>query len=161
MHQVIIRWKVYTNKEGCDFLTDQNKIILMTKLALYEKKDLEKDKKIMAYYIEDYIYLNNLKARLGFTIVMLIFMGIDILNTIVTDIVIPTSLWEFVKIYVSPYVLPWGIGIGIYTAISTYIYGKKYRESQRRYLEYRKLSRELDEYEQEEMSAEGDTYGVH
>ena len=43
----------------------------MTKLALYEKNHMKKDQARLNYFIEDYIYINNFKTRLGITIITL------------------------------------------------------------------------------------------
>ena len=49
--------------------------------------------------------------------------------------------------YINPYILPWLIGIVVYTLVSSWVYSKKYRASQKRLRQYRKILKELDDYE--------------
>ena len=139
--------------KGCDSLIDQNKIILMTKLEIYNKRYGTKDRNRLKYFMEDYVYIKNFKTRLCFTLVILFILGIGSLNIIITNIVIPESLEMFLKAYINPYILPWFIGIVFYTLISTIIYSKKYKESQQRFKGYQKLLTELDEYEKSKEGA--------
>ena len=132
----------------------------MTKLALYEKKHMKKDKRRLNYFIEDYIYINNFKTRLGITVIVLFFVGISILNFVNEGIVFPKSLEEFLGIYLKPYVLPWVITLIVYTCISTMIYSQRYCVSSERYRKYRKLLKQLDTYEQAQKPYEGETHEI-
>ena len=119
----------------------------MTKLEMYNKKYGKEDRKRCSYYGEDYIYINNFKARFYFTLVMIFIMGVGTLKTITTNIVIPESLGEFMKVYVAPYFIPWIIGCIFFTLLSAWKNSKKYKVSQRRLKNYDKILQELDEYE--------------
>lgn len=55
---------------------DLEKIAVMTKLAVYEKKYGEKDRKISDYFRYDYIYWSNFQARLCAFIGCLIILGL-------------------------------------------------------------------------------------
>ncbi len=132
----------------------------MTKLALYEKKHIKEDKARLNYFIEDYIYINNFKTRLGVTIIILFFVGVSVLSFFNEGIIFPKSLEEFLGIYFKPYLLPWIITLAIYTCISTMIYSQRYRVSSERYRKYRKLLKQLDTYEQAQKPHEGEEYEI-
>lgn len=139
--------------KGCDSLIDQNKIILMTKLEMYNKKYGNEDRKRCKYFLEDYIYIKNFKTRLCFTLVVLFFMVLGTVKIIMNNLVIPESLGQFMEVYINPYILPWVIGIVVYTLISSWIYSRQYRKSQRRLKEYRKVLKQLDDYESNKEEA--------
>ncbi len=132
----------------------------MTKLALYEKNHMKEDEARLNYFIEDYIYINNFKTRLGITLITLFFVAMGALNILNEGIIFPKSLWEFADIYLKPYFLPWIIALIIYTFISTAIYGRQYQVSRQRFKNYSKLLKELDTYEEERKSDEGAEYEI-
>ena len=132
----------------------------MTKLALYEKNHIKKDQARVNYFIEDYIYINNFKTRLGITIITLFFVGIGALNILNDGVIFPKSLWELIDVYFKPYFLPWITALIIYTSISTAIYGREYQVAKQRFKNYRKLLKQLDTYEQEQKSDEGEEHEI-
>lgn len=139
--------------KGCDFLIDQNKIILMTKLEMYNKKYGNKDRARCKYFLEDYLYIKNFKTRLYFSLVILFFLVLGAVKIVVTNLVIPESLEQFMVAYVNPYILPWAFGIIIYTLISSWVYSKAYGKSRERLKAYRKTLKELDAYESSKKEA--------
>ena len=143
--------------KGSDFLIDENKIILMTRLALYEKKYLKEDKRRMSYFFEDYVYLKNFKSRLWITILMIGVMCLGAAEIVVEGIIFPISLTQFLEVYVKPYVVPWVILLITYTFISASVYGKRYKVSQKRYNKYKKLLRELEDYDNDVEGAADET----
>lgn len=132
----------------------------MTKLALYEKNHMKKDQARLNYFIEDYIYINNFKTRLGITIITLFFVGMGALNILNEGVIFPKSLWELIDVYFKPYFLPWITALIIYTSISTAIYGREYQATKQRFKNYRKLLKQLDTYEQEQKSDEGEEHEI-
>lgn len=139
-------------------MIDQNKIILMTKLEMYNKKYGKEDRVRCRYFFEDYIYIKNFKTRLYFSLVVLMFLVVGAIKIVVTDLVIPESLEQFMSAYVNPYILPWIIGLVIYTLISTWIYSKAYQKSKGRLKAYRKTLEELDAYESSKKEALNEDY---
>ncbi len=139
--------------KGCDSLIDEKKIILMTKLEMYNKKYGNEDRKRCRYFLEDYVYIKNLKTRICFTIVVLFFLAIGTMKRIVINFIIPESLEQFIGVYIEPYIMPWLIGIVVYTMVSSWVYSKKYRKSQKRLKAYRKILKELDDYESSKEGA--------
>lgn len=146
--------------KGCGLLIDQGKIILMTKLAVYEKNYIKEDRRRGSYYFEDYIYVKNFKTKLSVTIVVMMFMMIDILQRINHNLIFPTSVMQFISVYITPYLIPWITILIGYTILSTAIYGKRYTLSQKRLKGYNKLLKELDTYEQKKGNEERAVYGT-
>lgn len=132
----------------------------MTKLAIYDKKYKRKDQRKLNYFIEDYIYLKNFKTRLWITFLALCCIGIGALKVIINQIIFPTSIFSIIDSYIKPYIIPWLIGIVLYTAISTYCAGKAYIKVSERFSEYRKYLKELDKYETDQPNEEGETHEV-
>ncbi len=135
-------------------MIDQDKIILMTKLAVYENKYIKEDRRRNSYYLEDYIYINNFKTRLSVTIAVVLFVMLDIIENINHNIIFPDSIMSFVKVYISPYLMPWIVILIIYTMVSTTVYSKRYALSQKRLKDYNKLLKQLNAYEQDKANEE-------
>lgn len=128
-------------------MVDQDKIILMSKIARYEKRFIRQDERITDYFIEDYVYINNCITRLGISCITLFFIAIGALRIICQDIIIPSSVEEFIDVYIKAYIGPWFITIVSYTIISSLVYGARYRKANQRMNTYKKLIKELKEYE--------------
>lgn len=138
-------------------MVDENKIMLMVKMAHYEKNHIKQDKKVTEYFVEDYIYINNFKTRLGITLITLWFIGFGALKMLMKDIVFPTSMWHFIEIYIKPYFYPWLFGIILYTIISSVLYGRRYKIANKRFEEYRKLVKDFKRYKGRHSNDEGAT----
>ena len=117
-------------------MVDQNKIILMSKIAVYEKRYLQKDQKITDYFVEDYVYINNFITRLGISLIIIGFIGMGALKIVCKEIV-----------YIKAYIGPWIGMLILYTLISTITYGIRYKRASKRFSQYKKLIRELNKYE--------------
>lgn len=141
-------------------MIDQNKIILMTKMAQYEKNHMKKDKRITDYFIEDYVYLNNFKTRLGIMLITVFFIGVGAFQIVMDNIIFPTSLEDFLEVYINPYFYPWLIATIIYTVISTFVYSVRYTKANKRMSEYKNYVKELKQYEKRHASTEGATYEI-
>ncbi len=128
-------------------MVDQNKIILMTKLEIYNKKYGDTDRQRCKYFLEDYLYTRNFITRLSFSLVMLFFVGVGAIKIVTTQLIIPESLEQFMDAYVNGYILPWIIGLVIYTIISSWVYTRAYKNSKERLKTYRKTLEALDAYE--------------
>lgn len=126
----------------------------MTKLALYEKKYIKEDERRNSYYVEDYVYLNNFRSRLSVSMVFIVLIVIGGLKRVVGDFIFPTSLEQFLKVYVNPYILPWIALLIVYSFLTTYIYTRRYNKSQKRYNEYKALLKQLKDYDEERVSGE-------
>lgn len=136
-------------------LVDQKKIVLMSKLAVYDKRYKRKDQRILNYFIEDYIYLNNMKARVGITLIVLCHMIAGGFKIMMEGIIIPESITDFIACYVAPYILPWFVLTVLYTLISTYVSGRKYRRVEKRFNAYKKMVNALANSEGHQTENEG------
>lgn len=130
----------------------------MTKLAVYEKKYIKEDRRRNGYYLEDYVYINNFRTRLSITLVAVLFAILDIFKNIHKDIIFPDSIMSFLKVYISPYFMPWILLLIGYTMISTAVYTKRYHLSQKRLKNYNKLLKTLNAYEQDKGNEERANY---
>lgn len=139
-------------------MIDQDRIILMTKLAVYEKKYIKEDRRRNSYYVEDYIYVKNFKTRFSVTLVVILFATINIMKMINQNVIIPTSLASFIDSYIKPYLVPWIMILIGYTILSTIIYQTRYALSQKRLQSYSKLLKQLDTYEQDKADEERAAY---
>jgi hypothetical protein len=146
--------------KGCGLLIDQDKIILMTKLAVYEKKYIKEDRRRNSYYLEDYIYIKNFKTRISISLVIILFASIDTMKRINENLIFPTSLGSFIEIYIRPYLMPWIIAMIGYTFISSLIYKKRYALSQTRLKRYNLLLKKLNTYEQDKANEERAAYEI-
>ena len=130
----------------------------MSKMEMYNKKYGKEDRRRCKYFAQEYIYIQNLKTRVCFTLVVLFFMMIGALKIITENIVIPDSLSVFMRTYVNPYIIPWLIGCIIYTFISAWIYSRKYKQSKKRLKNYQKLLKDLDKYESSKEGSSNENY---
>ena len=136
-------------------MIDKNKIILMTKLAIYEKNNMKRDNKKIDYYLEDYVYINNFKTRISITIMVAIIAVVGSIVQFSETLVFPMSLEELIAEYLVVYIAPWLILMVIYTFISTIVYSKRYYKSQKNHRDYMNLIKQLDKYETAKRNKEG------
>ena len=125
---------------------------------MYEKNHIKEDRRRNSYYLEDYIYVKNFKTKLSVTIVVMMFMVLDIFQTINYNFIFPTSVVQFLSVYITPYLIPWIIILIGYTILSTALYGRRYALSQKRLKIYNKLLKQLDAYEQKKGNEERAVY---
>ena len=127
-------------------MVDQEEIILMTKLALHEKRYAKEDENRNSYFKWDYIYINNWYTRLAAGLAALIVIGWMILKDIYIKEVIPV-LDVALEDYLGKYIIFFVVIILAYTGVSTLIFHKRYEKTQKRIDEYEKIVRELDIYQ--------------
>ncbi|MGL4800478.1 MAG: hypothetical protein ACRCWY_13945 [Cellulosilyticaceae bacterium] len=129
-------------------MVDENKVMLMSRLAVLEKHSIKEDLKITSYYPEDYIYMNNVKTRLSILVVMIGLIGVQLLLKLEKGIYIPTNGSELLSYYIVPY---GSVIIGVlifYSWLSTCVYKKRYKEAEARVTRYKELLEQLDEWEE-------------
>lgn len=140
-------------------MIEEEEIILMTKLALYEKKYGRKDRKRSSYFKWDYIYINNWYTRLAVGVVIAIIISWMTLTDVYIKEIIPIfdiGLGEYLSKYIPMLI----VLILSYTGLSTMIYNKKYEDTQKRLQEYEKLLKQLDEFERSNKQRKEDYYGA-
>ena len=116
-------------------MVDKEKIILMSKLAVYDKNHEERDSKILSYFRNDYIYRQNIWVRFG------VFIGcfIVILFYAMHKIVISgaDTIFEFdykaELIRIGIFVV---IVMAIYSCIGTALYLRDYQKALNRSRKY-------------------------
>lgn len=146
MHLIDIQKVDYWQSKGSVRLIEQEEIILMTKLALHEKKYGKKDKKRSSYFKWDYIYINNWYTRLAVGIAVATIVSWMTLTDVYIKEIIPVFDVELGQ-YLSKYIPTFVILILVYTGLSTMIYNKKYEDTQKRLRRYESLLKELDQLE--------------
>ena len=128
----------------------------MTKLALYEKNNMKSDKRKIDYFVEDYVYINNLKTRISITVIVGIIAVIGAVIEFSETLLFPMSLQELITEYLMVYIIPWLILMIVYTFISTIVYGRIHHKAEKSYKEYINLMRQLDKYEAAKAHKEGE-----
>lgn len=122
-------------------MLDQNKVRLMTKLAMYEQNEGKYDIEMMNYYKSDYVSLKVFKINLSITIFLIL---IFIANFAIYFI---NSLDNFKKMDIlfigGIYLVVWIVLMLISTYICTRIYKKRYIEASSRINKYEKMLNEL------------------
>lgn len=124
-------------------MIEQEEVILMTKLALHEKRYGKMDKKRSSYFKWDYIYINNWYTRFAVGVAIAIVVSWMILTDVYIKEIIPVFDVELGE-YLSRYILVFVLLILGYTGISTAIFNGKYEKTQKRLREYEALLKELD-----------------
>ncbi len=138
-------------------VVEREEIILMTKLALHEKKHGKQDKKRSSYFKWDYIYMNNWYTRLAVAVAFAIVISWMVLTDVYIKEIVPVfdvDLWE----YLSKYVVYLILLLVAYTGLSTMVFNKKYEQTQKRLQEYEALMKELDRYQHFKELREGELH---
>ncbi|NMA85170.1 MAG: hypothetical protein GX962_15050 [Epulopiscium sp.] len=126
-------------------MIDEKKIRLMTRLAIYDQYEGKKDRQIHNYYQSDYVYMNNWWTRLTVTIGCLIIIGWYLFDLVfIKGVSIVELDYKSFAIKIGIFIV---FNLALYTLISTYIYTRKYYQSQRRMKQYFQLIEELEKYQ--------------
>lgn len=136
-------------------MVDQEEIILMTKLALYEKKYGKQDKNRNAYFKWDYIYINNWYTRFAVGVATLMIISWMVLTDIYLKEIMPI-LDITLSHYLKKYAISFGLVILVYTGVSTLIYNKRYEDTQKRLEKYERIIQELDDHQSLKQAREGE-----
>lgn len=123
-------------------MLDNEKIRLMTQIAIYEKGKGKNDIKRVQFYEKDYISFNNFKMQVSVTLALIFIMGVEFANIILDNLAVITAynfIWLAVK-----YVIIWVIFMITYTIISTITNRKNYIKSKERIGTYEVLLNDLE-----------------
>lgn len=145
-----------TNKEKQQ---RKEKIILMTKLAVYEKENSGRDQRINDYFLHDYIYKCNMWTRFSAIIGAVIVIFFIVLHKIFIESV-DLFASDYVKELKSAVVLIVFLLV-VYTVISTIKATMEYRTAQKRLNAYIQLLDELNGLkirEKEDIEEDTDLY---
>ena len=121
---------------------DKEKIRLMSKMAVYDKRDFNKDSKANHYFRHDYIYKKNMRMRffLGIgCIILIIFYALYLLVVEGVDIFALDFQFEALRMLI--FVLLVMVG---YSFLGTIIYTREFVIAQRRINKYFALMQQLD-----------------
>jgi uncharacterized membrane protein len=131
-------------KKGCGIMVDLDRIKLMTKMALYDKKHGAKDRKITDYYRADYIYRKNAVNRIS----GLVALGL-IFSLVILDMFYVKEIDIFSLNY-KAFAIKWGLiviaNFVLYTIIGTIKYGREYDQAQKRMKKYYSMLSRLDKH---------------
>ncbi|MFV0520797.1 MAG: hypothetical protein ACK5LY_11110 [Lachnospirales bacterium] len=127
------------------------KIVLMSQLALYEKKYGKDDIKNSNYYRSDFVYLKNMWTRafaiLGAFLLMILYF---------LDMYAEIGLEEMVLYLRDNYmaIVYYLIGVIIlYTIIGTFMYSSEYKNSKKRVESYSRLLDKINKITEEEKNS--------
>ena len=121
---------------------DKDKIRIMSKLAVYDKNDFERDAKANHYFRHDYIYKHNMRMRffLGIGLVILLFFYVMHLLAIEgADLFTLDFEVEIMRLLFYALVIMFA-----YSFIGAIIYTRQFIISERRVNAYFTLMRQLD-----------------
>ncbi|MGL4737255.1 MAG: hypothetical protein ACRCW2_07320 [Cellulosilyticaceae bacterium] len=130
-------------------MINNEKVKIMTQMAINDKYYTQKDKRIVAYYPEDYVYLSNFKSRIMIFLLVAAAMAGHLLLRVNNGLNMPTTVEEIVFRYALPYGGALLVILVIYTMISSRYAKKKYRLAAERMEAYQKLSSQLEVYDKE------------
>jgi len=123
-------------------MIDEEKVILMTKLASFEKREGKRDDKIISYFRSDYIGFQILKAIIAGTIsffsVLIIYIFYNF-ETLMADIY-KMDLMEEGKNLIIIYL----VVIGIYAVLCYVLFTYRYAKAKKRLKEYYAGLRKLE-----------------
>lgn len=120
---------------------DINKIRLMSKMALYDKKGFQKDAEANEYFRHDFIYKKNMSLRfyVGVGIlILLIFHVLRVLSSVGGDVFALDFQDEIMRIVIFVVIV-----MLFYSFVGTVIFTREFLASQKRVKSYFSLMREL------------------
>ena len=139
---------------------DRERIIIMSKLAVYDKNYGEKDRQANMFFRTDYVYRKNMWARFYVFLGCLLIVGLYAVRLFTVD---GYDVFDFdylgALINVGAFIL---VVLVIYTLICTQMYVAEFNQAQRRLENYMALIKRLnntsdddesqaDDHEQEEL----------
>lgn len=124
-------------------MVNQDRVKIMTKIAIYLEGKGKNDLKIMRRFKLDYVSLNGFRVMLLATLGLLIVFGLDILGDLFNNIE-NISEYDFVG-QGTVYLTLWVLGMIFYAIVSGKIYRERYAQATKRTEEYEKLLNQLDE----------------
>jgi hypothetical protein len=126
-------------------MLNEQKIKMMTKLAIYENNIGKEDLEINEYYRRDFILIKNIKTRIAISIACLILFGSHALIEFFMDLTVINNLMGLGIIYLILY----AVLLIVYSLISTRIYAKRYEEAQARLSGYKKVLARINKFNEE------------
>ena len=122
-------------------MLDEIKIKLMTKVAIYEKNEADRDLRLSHYYKEDYIKFGCLKTMITSTVAYWLVLGVYIMlryEKILEDLNDADYYKLMVKI-----LLGWGLTLAVFFVYSFIVYAIKYQIARKGIVAYNKNLKKL------------------
>ncbi|HHW66201.1 MAG: hypothetical protein PWP07_606 [Epulopiscium sp.] len=137
-------------------MIDEEKIKLMSKLAIYEKNHGNLDGKINGYFKSDYVYIQNWWTRLSVTIAGFLIIGLILFYKIFVEKVDLFSIdYKAYGMWLGGIIV---VLLVVYSVLSSYVHEKRYKASEKRIRKYLQMLRQLEELklssQQEEVKKE-------
>ena len=121
---------------------DKEKIIIMSKMAIYDKRDFDRDSRAGQYFRHDFIYKRNMRMRFFLGIgcaILLLFYILYLLAIEGADIFAMDFQAEAIRLLFYTLII-----MTAFSFIGTIIYTREFLISERRINAYFKLMRKLD-----------------
>jgi hypothetical protein len=121
---------------------DKDKIRVMSKMAVYDKRDFERDARASQYFRHDYIYKKNMRMRFFLSIGFIILILFYVLYLLAIEGADPFTLdfqAEAIRLLFFGFLLMIG-----YSFIGTIVYTREFLRSEKRMNAYFSLMRQLD-----------------
>jgi len=135
-------------------MINKDKIILMTKLAIYDKTDGESDKRLNSFFRHDYVYWKNFWIRLYAFIGCVVIVALYALNKIVIE---KQDLFEIdYKAEAMSILFFVIIVLGISTFFGSIKATREYSKAQKRITEHLELTKQLDHMNMNEVDNQPD-----
>lgn len=129
-------------------MVNEDKIKLMTKLAVYEQGEGKKKLPIMQYFQSDYIIFNVIKTVLSVTVAygIILLTACVVSSQYLMDNIHKMSIEQLVGRIVFGYILI----LAVYLTISLIVYTKRYTEAKKSVKKYYNQLKKLNAYYKKE-----------
>ena len=125
-------------------MVNEDKIKLMTKLAVYEQGEGNKTLPVMQYFQGDYIVFNVIKTFISITVAygILLLMACVLGNQYLMENIHKMSIEQLVGRVVFGYILV----LAVYLTVALVVYTKRYSEAKRSAKKYYNQLKKLNSY---------------
>lgn len=122
-------------------MADENKLRLMTQLAIYEQDEGREDIRLGRYYQGDYVRLNVLKTAITFTISFAFLLGLIVVYNLeyLMDNALKLDYRSMALTVLGVYIA----GLVIYVVCAAWGYSMYYRRSRRKLARYYRLLKKM------------------
>ena len=125
-------------------MLNNEKIGIMTKLAVYEKNKGKEDIRMMEYFKTDYISSKNFSIQIGVTLGLVFILGADFANIFLENLGTITE-YDFVGLG-KKYLFIWISLMVVYTLVSTLYNRYEYTKAEKRIKQYETLLKKIEKY---------------
>lgn len=120
----------------------KDKVIAMTKIAIYEKNQVKKDEAFVRRFQWDFTSTEGFITRLYVTFALLIIFALDFAGEVYANMTNITN-YDFIGKGVS-YLTIWILVMAVYSFVMSRVYRSRYQEAMERINDYKKRLRALD-----------------